>query len=550
MPLIDAAAASAKSYDLCIIGAGPAGIALALEYTASGKRALLLDLGKETPDNTTDNLLSADLASPQTHVPVEEAVSPALGGTSHRWGGRVVPFDRQDFGPYDMRPNQAWQISYDEYCSWLPKAARVLGCGPNFTTQPANGWRGLDGVRSDTVEHLSPSANVATLNKAELNARRSLDLLTGAAAIGFQWHKRDDGNSAVGLDVVLTAAPGGNQTIAVKARSFAICAGGLETTRLLLIEKHRNPELFGGPDGPLGKYYMGHLTGSIAEIEFADHDGYKPFGYTDFACCGLARRRLTLEPPAPSNVAFWVENLRLADARHGSGELSLKYLLLRSARLGRLVVSEPLRRAGLAGQEGGIVNHFGNVVRQPLSAGSSIVRAIYKRFVEGERPHDRLLPSASRTYRLLYHAEQFPNDESFVQLSAAKDALGRPRLRINLAFQDRDFQAVLLAHRQLQAAIEGTTVATLKFQRPPTELKDDIARQARDGYHQIGTTRMGRTPADGVVDKDCKVFGTTNLFIASASVFPVSSQANPTLTITALAMRLGRHLSDRQSGIS
>jgi len=53
---------------------------------------------------------------------------------------------------------------------------------------------------------------------------------------------------------------------------------------------------------------------------------------------------------------------------------------------------------------------------------------------------------------------------------------------------------------------------------------------------------MSNDPKHGVVDKDCKVHGVQNLFIAGSSVFPTTGSANPTFTIVALAIRLASHL--------
>ena len=68
-----------------------------------------------------------------------------------------------------------------------------------------------------------------------------------------------------------------------------------------------------------------------------------------------------------------------------------------------------------------------------------------------------------------------------------------------------------------------------------------LTARARGGHH-IGTTRMASSPSQGVVDENCKVHGLNNLYIASSSVFPTSSYANPTLTIVAMAIRLADYL--------
>ena len=62
------------------------------------------------------------------------------------------------------------------------------------------------------------------------------------------------------------------------------------------------------------------------------------------------------------------------------------------------------------------------------------------------------------------------------------------------------------------------------------------------GCHHIGTTRMHDSAKQGVVNRDCRVHGISNLFVAGSSVFPTSGSANPTLTLVALALRLADHL--------
>ena len=63
--------------------------------------------------------------------------------------------------------------------------------------------------------------------------------------------------------------------------------------------------------------------------------------------------------------------------------------------------------------------------------------------------------------------------------------------------------------------------------------------------HHIGTTRMSDDPRRGVVDRECRVHGIENLWIAGSSVFPTSGFANPTLTILALTLRLASQLQGR-----
>jgi choline dehydrogenase-like flavoprotein len=74
---------------------------------------------------------------------------------------------------------------------------------------------------------------------------------------------------------------------------------------------------------------------------------------------------------------------------------------------------------------------------------------------------------------------------------------------------------------------------------------DELEFELGVGFHHMGTTRMADDPARGVVDRDLKVHGVANLFVASSSVFATAATATPTFTITALALRLAEHLRER-----
>ena len=64
------------------------------------------------------------------------------------------------------------------------------------------------------------------------------------------------------------------------------------------------------------------------------------------------------------------------------------------------------------------------------------------------------------------------------------------------------------------------------------------------GYHHMGGTRMSDSSDIGVVDRNLKVHGTDNFFVAGSSVFPSGGHANPTLSIVQLSLRLGQHIKD------
>ncbi len=128
-------------------------------------------------------------------------------------------------------------------------------------------------------------------------------------------------------------------------------------------------------------------------------------------------------------------------------------------------------------------------------------------------------------------------------LSDERDAFGLPRLVIDFRYTLADVEPLIRAHESFAGWLAGTGLGTLNWSVRTDKLVGHIMSQSKDGRHQIGTTRMGETPKTGIVDKDCRVFGVANLFVAGTSIFCSSGHANPTLTAVALAMRLAHKLT-------
>jgi choline dehydrogenase-like flavoprotein len=70
------------------------------------------------------------------------------------------------------------------------------------------------------------------------------------------------------------------------------------------------------------------------------------------------------------------------------------------------------------------------------------------------------------------------------------------------------------------------------------------------GTHQLGTTRMASKAEDGVVNEHLAVDGMANLFVVSSSVLLTSSQANPTVMVIVLALRLADRLKLSLGGLN
>jgi choline dehydrogenase-like flavoprotein len=130
--------------------------------------------------------------------------------------------------------------------------------------------------------------------------------------------------------------------------------------------------------------------------------------------------------------------------------------------------------------------------------------------------------------------EHLPNPDSRVSLDPEiQDLFGDPVPHLHLAFSALDRQTQRRAREIIQELL-GEAGAVDVVQDPMTSNSF--------GAHHLGTCRMSADPNQGVVDSDCRVHGTSNLFVAGGSVFPSGGAVQPSLTIAALALRLADHL--------
>lgn len=532
--------------DICIVGAGAAGITLALELADSNLDIVLLESGDYSEDDHHPTVLIGNIKTPINHYPLREARTRLLGGTTSVWGGRCIPFDPIDFEYRDYVPFSGWPVSWEELQQYYKRAHIFCECGEySYSVGEA-----LPSAPKSVTEHFTDGAITAQnierwsmpthFGKAYLERLKSTENLRVLLNATCSHIAATPGNSEIEHISVCTKP--GQPGFRVKARNYILAGGGLEVTRLLLASNDVCPDGLGNESGLLGRLYMGHISGSIARAHFRGDPRKTIYNFERDRDDTYCRRRFWINPAAQKqqrllNTVFWLENPPMADASHQNAILSMAYLALTAPILGRHLAPASIRQATTSrGISSSKFQHFMNVVRGLPSIAGYMPGFIYRRYFARRKLPGFFLPSGSNTYDLHFHAEQIPSLESRVTLSGKTDALGIPVLEVDYRYADQDLESVLRAHELFKQHLESTDSGTLDFttQDPTTY----ILQHSRDGIHQIGTTRMSTSPKEGVVDKNCRVHGTTNLYVASSSVFPTSSQANPTLTIVAFAIRL------------
>lgn len=539
MRQVDVSAIAQERFDVCIVGAGPVGLSLAVELGRLGRTVLVLESGGARRHGVP--FAPTVIVNPAAHAPLELATARGIGGTSALWGGRCLPLDGVDFSARPGHPGEGWPITEQDVQPHYDRAAEYLGCGPATFTDDA-GDRAAP-LRTDAVDISGLERWCADpFTPRNLKGRPGTEKVT--IAVNAHVSGLDVSNADGRIEAVRLARPAGSRF--ANTGTFVLACGGLETVRVLLETRATgSPGLFGGDAGPLGRFYMGHVSGSVATLALDRQSDAALFDYRaqDRSVC---RRRFTFTAEGLSamrlpNISFYPANPKLGDVSHRNGLLSALFLLLSAPVVGRRLISDAIRLSQL-GETPAYGRHFLNVAMDLPAALWGLQSLARQRFVEGRRKPFFFLKSRDGRYPLHYHAEHQPNADSRVWLTRADDAGGR-KLSIDLRFGDADAEGIERAHRSLDRGLRRAGFGRLEFDPDPARIRQSILAQARDGFHQIGVTRMGSDQADGVVNRDCRVFGLSNLFLAGSGVFRTSGQANPTFFAVALAIRLAGHLA-------
>ncbi|OBF70958.1 choline dehydrogenase [Mycobacterium sp. 852002-51613_SCH5001154] len=536
--------------DVVVVGAGAIGIATALELARSGVQVALIESGLERKDEAAQELSALDSRQDDDlHARSELMIRRQVGGTTALWGGRCVKFDPIDFEDRPLTAQAPWPIRYDDVEPYLQRACDWAACGRaafNAREVPELAHRDLiaglpDGdVRTTDLERWALPTRFGHEYRAALRDATSLIVWTGLTCTEIVTTPAGDC-----LDHLVVKTLDGRQG-SVVAADYVIATGGLEATRLLLASDRHHPAGLGNSGGHLGRWYMSHVEGRVARVQFATDQ--VSYAYERDGDGVYVRRRFTLDPglqrdAALPNAAVWLVNPPISDPGHGSGILSGVYLTLISP-IGRFLLAEAIRAKHT--QTDGpprILAHLRNVVRDLFPSIRFAITFSYARFFRrGRKAPGFFVKSADNRYLLHYHGEHLPHWESRVELADDRDALGMRRIRTHIHFSDDDYQSVRRAIAAIDEHLRRHGAGRVEW------LTDDVEGAVREflaghaGYHQAGTTRMSHTPDGGVVDPDLQVHGVRGLYVASTSVLPTSSQANPTLVGIALGVRLADRL--------
>ena len=529
--------------DVCIVGAGAAGIALAHELSGEALDVVVLESGGKRLEKDTQDLHRGEVVDPERHAPLHEYRLRQLGGTTNVWGGRCAPYDAIDFEERPHVPYSGWPFGKEELDPYYRRAHDYCDLGDYAYDAahlggPASMISGFadDEVRTDMIWRWSPPTNFRKKYERTLKSSSRLRVYTHANCLSIS--TTPDGQRVDHL----VAASLKRDAFKVRAKQYVLATGALEVTRLLLLSRDVHTGGIGNHAGLLGKFYMSHLSGDVGPVRFTVPNEDVVWNYEKTAAGVYCRRVFRLTEAAQRkhellNFRAMLTNQFEADPSHGNSVLSAKYflkwLISRQSQPGyqRAVSGENMYRH--------LGSHLRNVARDPLGLLRFGIEWVSRRILPHRKLPSVALGSASSTYWLHFDAEQSPDPRSAVTLSRDRDAFGLNRLNVDYRYNAADVESVVRAVGRIGDALERSGVGHLGVDR---EALQGQAQHWRVASHHIGTTRMASAPSEGVVDADCRVFGVQNLYVASASVFPTAGYANPTLTIVAVAIRVADHL--------
>ena len=532
---------SSVATGVCIVGAGAAGITLACELDRSGISVLLLEAGGYAPDadSAADYVGQAGKPHPET----TEFRRVKLGGTTGIWGGRCVPYDPIDFERRDYLANSGWPIAYEEVAQHYPRAMQYCdagrdefsvsgslkpGAGATIADLGAN-----DVLLGDRIERYSLPTDFGKRYRDKLRDSPNITAVLHARCTNIV---RAPGEDRVAAIEVTDRA---GRVITVTADAFVLAGGGIEVARLLLNADRANGGL-GNRNDLVGRYYACHFENTVGRITPGATP--IPFQFEKTTDGVYARRKLQFSADALRrhrllNTAFRFHFPEYSDASHGSAVMSTIFLAK------SVLIPEYraiLQHSAAASADSPASAHIKNVITGlPQLAKFGYQWLFLRQLAERKLPYT-LVANADGSFPLEFNCEQTPLADSRVTLTGEDDRHGMKRVRVDWKVSADDIDAAHRGFALLRDTLQAHSGARLTFD--DATLRTRLAGSVPLGGHHIGSTRMGANEREGVVDRDCAVFNLPNLFIASSSVFPTSSHANPTLTIVAMAIRLAAHL--------
>jgi choline dehydrogenase-like flavoprotein len=512
---------------VCIVGAGFAGLLAATRLARNKKlHVVVVESGLKGLDSSAGVLNEIDNAGDRYDGALLGRCR-GFGGTSLLWSGKLIPLSPHDMLPRPYLDLDGWPFDIAELDRYRPEIEALMGVG--------NG-----SYEGDIADELEPGGflpredmdfclrwpkrpsrknhNVAYVLREEIERLENLEIWLGATAAQFDFDL--DG----GRITALTCKNRAGKTLRVSANEYLIAAGTLETTRLLLLADRQSNGSISRDCDALGRYFNDHVGSKVAAIRRRDS--------------GLVNRILNDRIRSNSQRHLHFELRPEVQRKHGIGsayfEIGADYPDSSALIKTKQVIGELKRgRVGFTYRD----------VRTILQDSPSLFRTAQWKWIRKQC----YWPSNADLH-IVIRVEQLPRWHNRISLSDQEDALHLPKLKLEWTKADTQ-ETFTVTKEKVDRYWKAHMADICDLEWKPEVLNSEagIVDLAGDLAHPAGSTRMGRSASDSVVDAHLRVHRIDNLSVASASVFPSSGSANPTLTVMQLAMRAADAIARRVS---
>lgn len=499
--------------NICVVGAGAAGITLARKLAQAVPGVILVESGGFEIEGRTQ----AMFAGRQLGLRYFDLTSCRLryfGGTTNHWSGYCRANDPIDYEGRAELGLPAWPFGHEELDAHILEAGRSLGIEPNaFRPEEVLSSHGID--PDQLVEHhsdrlqtkifqLAPDIRLGPIHRDEIGASANVRAVLNLNLTHIQLDP--EARQVTHLE----AATLTGKTCRIEARHYVLCCHAIENARLLLASNDVMAPGIGNAHDHVGRYFMDHTH--VFAGRFIPSERFPPLYDRDFA----TRRRIN------ANLSFSDAALR--------AEGLLQYYCRFEPQYVTPETRQSLRNVVFNFSRPGNPGYLADVAQVATELAGAVRYELSRRDIRYVRPD----------YFLLDHRlEQAPNRDSRVVLSDRRDAVGNLVADLDWRLNEHDIESF----RRGQSLI-GRELAALGYGRiEEEEITRDLVESRVEGhYHQIGTTRMSVAPEAGVVDPHGRVHGIANLHVGGSSVFPTAGYSGPTMMIIAMALRQAYYL--------
>lgn len=569
--------------NICIIGGGPVGIAIAKELMGQPFDVLLVESGSSQYEMDTQSLADGETEGDPYASPLYTRVR-MIGGTANSWhidmdgryGVRYVPLDPIDFEKRSWVPHSGWPINRTTLDPYYVRAQALAQSGP-FDYNPES-WEDetakalpFTGNRlTSQVFQFGPSDVFLETLRKEIEDSKNVTLMIYANALELETNESAQTVTGVKIGVL------GGKTFRIEADQVILANGGMETARLLLLSNARQKAGLGNQNDVVGRYFMDHPIVMPGLVIPKDRSIMNKVSFYDTRWVNGAR--VVAKPVLTEDVMEKERLLNMNAAlfprpgwlRHNLiRKLYPKGLRRDSPSVQSMEALRALLRPGKKDADFANISHQNSQSTAGASSGSvpqhlwnvatgtgDLAYLLWRRMIR-KRYYGLPLcgynldhggwskldnkPGKFGMFDVLHITEQAPDPENRILLSNDCDVFGYRKMRVCWKYNELDRHSIRRGMEIFGEEFEKVGLGHLKLDLDygsPQILFASI-------HHPMGATRMHEDPKRGVVNANCQVHGVSNLYIASSSVFPTGGYANPTLTILALAIRI----ADRVKGV-